>query len=234
MILAVVVGLTASHAAQAAVPIRLVAPKLGASLSGDVRLRATAPGARAVVFLARWKDVDGVSRAHRIAVDRSASDGWTARWDASSVSRQAGVTVFARALGRGGRRLGTTPERSLSARTGIDVPVPAPAPPSVPSPPSVPAAGGTFTVTGTCKASVNCTVAVRAGTGTTTAKVGELAEGARVIVRCQTFGDRVATLNGSSALWNQLDSGRWVSDLYVSTPKSNSLPRCAPAPSSSR
>ena len=229
MILAVVVGLTASHAAQAAVPIRLVAPKLGASLSGDVRLRATAPGARAVVFLARWKDVDGVSRAHRIAVDRSASDGWTARWDASSVSRQAGVTVFARALGRGGRRLGTTPERSLSARTGIDVPVPAP------SPPPVPTAGGTFTVTGTCKASVNCTVAVRAGTGTTTAKVGELAEGARVIVRCQTFGDRVATLNGSSALWNQLDSGRWVSDLYVSTPKENSrLPRCTPAPSSSR
>lgn len=217
-----------------ATAIRLVAPAPGAPANSPLRLAALAPAARVVVFRARWTDADGVSRLHRIGTDRSPVGGWTTTWDSAPVAGQTGVTVSARALGRGGRVLGTTPERPLTPADGgastdpaVDASSTSAAPAAAAPHPALPPVAGTFAVKGTCAANASCTLTVRSAPSAAATKVGTLAEGARAGVRCQATGSRVTTAAGSTATWDLVGDGRWVSDLYVATPKDGgSIPRC--------
>lgn len=66
----------------------------------------------------------------------------------------------------------------------------------------------------------------RRGPGTSYAVVRSYAPGTALAVVCQGAGQRV----GTTAVWDRLTSGAWVSDYYVSTPSrtgySGALPRC--------
>jgi hypothetical protein len=60
-----------------------------------------------------------------------------------------------------------------------------------------------------------------------------LADGERVIVRCQRYGGLVRAKGGRrSRLWNLLGDNTWVSDLFITTSKrgaeSRGVPRCPP------
>ncbi|HWG99814.1 MAG TPA: sporangiospore maturation cell wall hydrolase GsmA [Pilimelia sp.] len=98
-----------------------------------------------------------------------------------------------------------------------------------PARPTVPwcgATGGpaTATVTGT-------SAAVRRGPGTDRARVGTVARGAGLAVRCQMWGERVTGPGGASNAWNRLGAGRYVSDALVTwRPSRPTLPWCGQAP----
>jgi uncharacterized protein YraI len=66
----------------------------------------------------------------------------------------------------------------------------------------------------------------RSGPGTSYGVVATYAAGATVSVVCQTAGQKV----GTTAVWNRLTNGAWVSDYYVSTPSNTTfsapLQRC--------
>lgn len=75
---------------------------------------------------------------------------------------------------------------------------------------------------------VTSTTPLNARTGPSSAYrvVGTHAPGSSLSVVCQTAGQKV----GTTAVWDRLTSGAWVSDYYVSTPSSttfvSALPRC--------
>ncbi|MCP2264365.1 glycoside hydrolase domain-containing protein [Promicromonospora thailandica] len=66
----------------------------------------------------------------------------------------------------------------------------------------------------------------RSGPGTSYSVVRSYAPGAALPAVCQGLGQRV----GTTAVWDRLTTGAWVSDYYVSTPSSTgfspALPRC--------
>lgn len=56
---------------------------------------------------------------------------------------------------------------------------------------------------------------LRAGPSTADAQVGRIAEGSRVAVVCQVYGQFVAGTQRRTPGWDRLSSGRYVSDAYV-------------------
>jgi len=58
---------------------------------------------------------------------------------------------------------------------------------------------------------------VRSGPGTNYTIVRVLPEGSRVPIFCQTPGTTVAGPYGTSKIWDNIDSGEYVSDAYVLT-----------------
>jgi uncharacterized protein YraI len=58
---------------------------------------------------------------------------------------------------------------------------------------------------------------VRSGPGTGYNIVRTLAEGAKVPIYCQTPGTSVTGTYGTSNIWDNIDSGEYVSDAYVHT-----------------
>ncbi|MFJ1972256.1 SH3 domain-containing protein [Streptomyces sp. NPDC087903] len=58
---------------------------------------------------------------------------------------------------------------------------------------------------------------VRSGPGTTYGIVRILAEGAMVPIFCQTPGSTVTGPYGTTKIWDNIDSGEYVSDAYVKT-----------------
>ncbi|WP_155058148.1 SH3 domain-containing protein [Streptomyces blattellae] len=58
---------------------------------------------------------------------------------------------------------------------------------------------------------------VRRGPGTQYSIVRVLPEGARVPIYCQTPGTTVTGPYGTSNIWDNIDSGEFVSDAYVNT-----------------
>jgi surface antigen len=58
----------------------------------------------------------------------------------------------------------------------------------------------------------------RAGPSTTSARVGQLSRGARIMIVCQSRSHSV--INGS-AIWDRLDNGAYVADFYTTTPAFN-------------
>src|ERR671910_2520478 len=75
---------------------------------------------------------------------------------------------------------------------------------------------------------VTSSTALNARTGPSSAYsiVTSYAPGATLAVLCQTAGQKV----GTTAVWNRLTNGAWVSDYYISTPSNTTfsapLPRC--------
>jgi uncharacterized protein YraI len=69
-------------------------------------------------------------------------------------------------------------------------------------------------------------LSVRTGPGTSYAAVGKLPNGSLAWVTCQRSGGRVNT----TAVWDRLNNGYWVSDYYVATPSNTTYskpsPRC--------
>lgn len=96
------------------------------------------------------------------------------------------------------------------------------APTSAPSS-SVPAPGP-FTVRSTCGGRA-CTVAVHGGSTTAGAKAGSLRNGEVVQVSCSTHGEPVGDRDTGqrSDVWYRLDSGGYVSGLYLEGP---TVPDC--------
>jgi hypothetical protein len=112
-----------------------------------------------------------------------------------------------------------------------------PATPSIPVAPTMPSAPATspdnpqpgpvaptefhYSVYGTC-ADGACGLRMRNGPGYTNfAQVGRLSDGDPVAITCQTTGETVgpsAATGNSSAIWDRLSNGAYVSDLYVTTP----------------
>ncbi|WP_320784574.1 SH3 domain-containing protein [Streptomyces sp. CRN 30] len=69
---------------------------------------------------------------------------------------------------------------------------------------------------------------VRSGPGTGYALVRVLLEGAKVPIFCQSPGTRVTGTYGTSAIWDNIDSGEYVSDAYVRTGSDGYIrPRCS-------
>ena len=58
---------------------------------------------------------------------------------------------------------------------------------------------------------------VRSGPGTNYTIVRVLPEGSQVPIFCQTPGTTVAGPYGTSKIWDNIDSGEYVSDAYVLT-----------------
>ncbi|MFM9372455.1 SH3 domain-containing protein [Streptomyces sp. Da 82-17] len=70
-------------------------------------------------------------------------------------------------------------------------------------------------------------VNVRSGPGTSYAKVGTLSAGTRVTLMCQASGQTVTGPMGTTAIWDRIGSGRYVSDAYVRTGSDGYVaPRC--------
>lgn len=70
---------------------------------------------------------------------------------------------------------------------------------------------------------------VRSGPGTGYSAVGTVADGATVTISCQATGTSVTGTYGTSAIWDRIGSGRFVSDTYVHTGHSGlipGVPRC--------
>jgi uncharacterized protein YraI len=58
---------------------------------------------------------------------------------------------------------------------------------------------------------------VRSGPGTNYTIVRQLPEGTKVPIFCQTPGTTVSGYYGTSNIWDNIDSGEYVSDTYVNT-----------------
>ncbi|MEU6097597.1 SH3 domain-containing protein [Streptomyces sp. NPDC047079] len=68
---------------------------------------------------------------------------------------------------------------------------------------------------------------VRSGPGTGYPVVRVLAEGVKVPVFCQTPGTKVTGPYGTTAIWDSIDDGAYVSDAYVNTGSDGYVaPRC--------
>jgi surface antigen len=108
---------------------------------------------------------------------------------------------------------------------------PQPATPSTPQPaPSTAPSYYVYQVTGTCRDGA-CGLTLRAGPGYSSyASLGSLPEGANADVVCQATGETVSNGYASSAIWDKLTTGAWVSDFYLNTPNigawSPPIPQC--------
>jgi hypothetical protein len=105
-----------------------------------------------------------------------------------------------------------------------------PTPKPIETPPPAAPVYYVYNVTGTCRDGA-CGLAMRSGPGYSDyAQVGGLAEGAEADVVCQELGETVSNGYASSAIWDRLTNGYWVSDFYLTTPNigtwSPPLPRC--------
>jgi hypothetical protein len=115
------------------------------------------------------------------------------------------------------------------APTTTPTPQPNPAPSPGPNPPPAPQYF-VYHVTGTCRDG-SCGLMLRSGPGYSDyAVLGVLPEGAEVEVVCQAVGETISNGYASSAIWDRLTNGAWVSDFYVSTPNigtsSPPIPQC--------
>jgi hypothetical protein len=98
--------------------------------------------------------------------------------------------------------------------------------------------GARYLVYGTCLAG-GCGLKQREGAGPSFPERGRrLADGERVLIICQTLGERV-DLGGTptrkgTRVWDLLDTGRYVSDAFVDTPGhgrfSSVFPKCGGPP----
>jgi hypothetical protein len=141
----------------------------------------------------------------------------------------------------------------LAACPAVDGPPPSSHPPTPPAPPTshpgstpapqptpvtpTPPPAGTTTyphhVFGTC-ADGACGLKIRSGSGYSWyAQIGSLVDGDAVQVLCQAIGETVGpspATGNSSAIWDELAGGGWVSDLYIDTPNvgafSPPIPQC--------
>lgn len=122
---------------------------------------------------------------------------------------------------------------SLTPQSPSPAPSPSPSPAPGPSPSTPAPTSYVYTVYGTC-ADGACGLNVRAGPGYSEyALLGSLNEDVEVDIVCQAIGETVGpspTTHHSSAIWDQLTDGGWVSDLYVTTPNigtwSPPIPEC--------
>ncbi|MFE0509357.1 SH3 domain-containing protein [Streptomyces sp. NPDC058964] len=68
---------------------------------------------------------------------------------------------------------------------------------------------------------------VRSGPGTSYNIVRVLPEGAKVLIYCQSPGTTVSGYYGTTNIWDNIDSGEYVSDAYVNTGSDGYVaPRC--------
>jgi surface antigen len=114
-------------------------------------------------------------------------------------------------------------------------PAPTPAPGSTsaqPAPATPPEGTPSYVhhVTGTCRDGA-CGLTIRSGPGFSGyASLGSLGEAAEADVVCQALGQSVSNGYATSAVWDRLTSGGWVSDFYLDTPNigtwSPPIPRC--------
>jgi surface antigen len=131
---------------------------------------------------------------------------------------------------------GTTSPPAPPAPATIPTPSPTPTPQPVPTAPTLqptPPAGPQYFVhhvTGACRDGA-CGLKLRSGPGYSSyAAVGSLPEGGEADIVCQAMGETVSNGYASSAIWDRLTSGAWISDFYVDTPNigtwSPPIPQC--------
>ena len=71
--------------------------------------------------------------------------------------------------------------------------------------------------------SVLDTVTMRSGPGNVFSNIGSLTTGDRVHIACTARGTKHTDFGVTSNLWNKLDTGQWVSDVYIDTGTSNPI-----------
>jgi surface antigen len=89
------------------------------------------------------------------------------------------------------------------------------------------------TATGTVTVNAGYTLTVRAAPKSDAEKVRQLANGAKVVIVCQTNGDKVTGKFGTTRIWDQLKGGGYVSDSYIYTGSDGRVAKdcgAAPAP----
>ncbi|SDP49400.1 Cell wall-associated hydrolase, NlpC family [Pedococcus dokdonensis] len=87
----------------------------------------------------------------------------------------------------------------------------------------VPLVGAVAASAATATGTVNTTgnpgpaLTVRAKPTSTSAAVGSRADGARITIVCQTYGQQVTGTYGTTKIWDKVKSGGYVSDAYIRT-----------------
>jgi uncharacterized protein YraI len=87
-------------------------------------------------------------------------------------------------------------------------------------------AGPASAATGTVHTTSGASLTVRSGPHTTATAVGSVADGATVTISCQTHGDTVTGMYGTSDIWDKISTG-YVTDTYVYTGSNGTVaPAC--------
>jgi hypothetical protein len=127
----------------------------------------------------------------------------------------------------------TPPQGPPTSPPSESAPSPQPTP-ATPTPRPPPATTTyTYHIYGTC-ADGACGLKIRSGPGYSSyPQIGSLVDGDTVQIVCQAVGETVGpspATGNSSAIWDKLVNGGWVSDLYVDTPNvgvfSPPIPQC--------
>jgi hypothetical protein len=140
---------------------------------------------------------------------------------AASVSSTAPVVVFPTAFGA---QPSTIPPTTAPPTTALPTTSPNPTTPWI-SP-------QTFPVIRTCEVGSSCRVQLKAEPTTRSPTVGAASEHERLTVVCQAEGEEVSVEGGQagSVIWNRLEDGKWISDVFVDTGTHGflaTLPRCS-------
>ncbi len=70
--------------------------------------------------------------------------------------------------------------------------------------------------TGTVKTS-GAPLNIRSGPSTSYSVVGTVANGSKVTIYCQTYGQRISGPYGTTTVWDRIGAGKYVSDAYIYT-----------------
>ncbi|MGH9281287.1 MAG: toll/interleukin-1 receptor domain-containing protein [Acidimicrobiales bacterium] len=123
---------------------------------------------------------------------------------------------------------------ATTAKAAVTTPPPATAPPATTTPPTTTTTIVTspqrFKITGTCELNPSkCGVAVMAEPDVGSKRVGEVRENQSVLVVCQAQGQLIenTTKTRESKVWDQVEGGGFISDMYVLTGADDFLPSLA-------
>lgn len=202
----------------------LTSPADGARVSGTATITAesNAPAVRFAVYsYASPADLSS-GEWQALGEDVTPADGFTTTWDTTQTPNQGGlgtgaVMVRAVVIGSDGSPTGAVSELGVAVSNSRS------------------RDGQTYFpyyVVGTCREE-ECGLPVRAGPGFSLfGVVGGKHDGDEVDIVCQAAGQTfVSKFGGSSAVWDKLTDGGWVSDYFVDTPVRGNL--SAPIPTCS-
>jgi hypothetical protein len=192
--------------------VELLSPSPGATVSGQVPLRASSNAAGVlfeVFYFSNPSDPNSGTQV-RVGEDSTPGDGFSAAWESSGVPNQGGpgghsVLLKATALDAAG--IPTT--ESASVRVNLAN--------------SRTEGGVTFYpyyVVNTCFEG-ECGLHLRSGPGFSSyPSTGKRYDGEELDLVCQAHGENFTSekTGESSDIWDRLTSGEWASDYYVDTP----------------
>jgi hypothetical protein len=213
--------------------VSITSPAAGDTLTGTVTLTAHTANASGVEFDAFYaadpNDANTLGWHKLGTANPTGGDDWALPYNTKAIPDQGNagwgtVNVLAIALDASGNlTAGRDFHRVAVSNPAASTPdpTPDPTPPPAPTPEPTPPPAPTFYayhVVGTCGEGA-CGLKKRAGPGYSGyAQVGIVYDGNEIDIVCQTTGEAVAGRRATSAIWDRLTDGSYVSDYYTDTP----------------